>query len=150
MTRGFPLINAGEALWGSLATIIVVWTGLRIAFSGSFHPWELIRAFIGLWIPWVILHFYETPIPGVGFSFPFMVSAGGNWVGSFFLSDIVDVMENQLRRLIKMYLTNITAAWADTSMWSLVQSGGPAAFTLLGVAVAMPLLIAALLLIFCT
>ena len=51
-------------------SIIVVMNGLKIAFSGSIQPWELVRVVIGLWIPWVMLQFYMTTIPGMAFTFP--------------------------------------------------------------------------------
>ena len=31
---------AGMAMWRGLAAILVVWTGLRIAYTGDFRPWD--------------------------------------------------------------------------------------------------------------
>ena len=33
----------GLQLWGGLAAVMIAWTGLRIAFSGTFEPWALVR-----------------------------------------------------------------------------------------------------------
>ena len=61
--NGPTILNAGQQLWRGLALIIVVWTGIKIAMSGSFSIWTLVELVIGLWIPWVMLTFYSTPIP---------------------------------------------------------------------------------------
>ena len=79
-TNGPTIVTAGHTLWRGLAAIVVVWTGLKIAMSGTFAMWTLIELVIGLWIPWVMLMFYSTPIPGVGFTFPGMIAGGGAMV----------------------------------------------------------------------
>ena len=71
-----PLLDSGNALWTGLAVIVVVLTGLKIAFSGNLQPWELVRVVIGLWVPWVMLQFYDTPLPGLAWTFPGMIAAG--------------------------------------------------------------------------
>ena len=68
---GGALLSAGEDLWTGLAAIMVVWTGVKIAMSGNFQPWEVIRLIIGLWIPWVMLHFYSNPLPAPTGATPF-------------------------------------------------------------------------------
>ena len=83
--NGPTILTRGQhALWRGLAAIVVVWTGIKIAMSGTFSMWTIIELVIGLWIPWVMLVFYATPIPGVGFTFPGMIAGGGNWLHSFF------------------------------------------------------------------
>ena len=37
---------AGLDLWRGLAAILIVWTGLRIAFTGDFRPWDIVRVVI--------------------------------------------------------------------------------------------------------
>ena len=98
--NGPTVLNAGNTLWRGLAAIVVVWTGIKIAMSGTFSMWSIIQLVIGLWIPWVMLVFYATPIPGVGFTFPGMIAGGGNWLHSFFLSDIVPAVQIELSNLV--------------------------------------------------
>ena len=83
-TNGPVVLAAGNTLWRGLAAIVVVWTGVKIAMSGTFSMWAIIELVIGLWIPWVMLVFYATNIPGMTFTFPGMIAAGGNWLHSFF------------------------------------------------------------------
>ena len=111
-TNGPVILNAGNTLWRGLAAIVVVWTGVKIAMSGTFSMWTIIELVIGLWIPWVMLQFYATPIPGVGFTFPGMIAGGGNWLHSFFLADIVPAMQIELANLVHTQTTAVSDAWA--------------------------------------
>ena len=129
-TNGPTILNAGNALWRGLAVIVVVWTGIKIAMSGTFSMWALIELVIGLWIPWVMLLFYATPIPGVGFTFPGMIAGGGNWLHSFFLSDIVSAVQIELSNLVHTQTTALSDAWAGTSWFELTTALGDVLSTL--------------------
>ena len=122
--NGPTILNAGNALWRGLAAIVVVWTGIKIAMSGTFSMWALIELVIGLWIPWVMLLFYATPIPGVGFTFPGMIAGGGNWLMSFFLSDIVTAVQTELGKLVLTQTTALSDAWSGTSWFELYSAIG--------------------------
>ena len=65
--NGPTILAAGNTLWRGLAAIVVVWTGIKIAMSGTFSMWALIELVIGLWIPWVMLLFLlHTDPPASG------------------------------------------------------------------------------------
>ena len=68
---------AGLDLWRGLAAILVVWTGLRVAFTGDFRPWDVVRVVIALWFPWAMLTFYNAPLPGSTRSFTAAITDGG-------------------------------------------------------------------------
>ena len=114
-----------------LAAIVVVWTGVKIAMSGTFSMWTIIELVIGLWIPWVMLQFYATPIPGVGFTFPGIIAGGGNWLHSFFLADIVPAMQIELSNLVHTQTTAVSDAWAGTSWLELYTALGDVVGTLI-------------------
>ena len=81
ITAAAPQVHAtGMAMWRGLAAILVAWTGLRIAFTGDFRPWDVIRIVIALWFPWAMLSFYNTPLPGSTLSFTAAITEGGNWL----------------------------------------------------------------------
>ena len=111
-SNGPVVLAAGNTLWRGLAAIVVVWTGIKIAMSGTFSMWAIIELIIGLWIPWVMLLFYATNIPGMVFTFPGMIAAGGNWLHSFFLSDIVPAVKIELANLVTTQTTALSDAWA--------------------------------------
>ena len=99
--------------------------------SGTFSMWAIVQLVIGLWIPWVMLQFYATPIPGVGFTFPGMIAGGGNWLHSFFLSDIVPAMQIELSNLVQTQTTAVSDAWAGTSWLELYTALGDVVGTLI-------------------
>ena len=47
-TNGPVVLAAGNTLWRGLAAIVVVWTGIKIAMSGTFAMWAIIELVIGL------------------------------------------------------------------------------------------------------
>ena len=143
-----PLLASGLQLWTWLATIIVVWSGLKIAYSGTFEPWQLVRLVVALWIPWSMLRFYADPIPMTAHSFPMTIAEGGNSIAAYFVSDVVEEMQNTLTTLIDNYQARFTAAWSSMSVFGLLTAGGSALFTFLGSVTAGAFMILALILIF--
>ena len=143
-----PLLETGLRLWLALSLIVVVWTGLKIAYSGTFAPWDLVRLLFGLWVPWAMLRFYAEPLPGSAWSFPMAITAGGNWLGRTFQSDVVDVMFGSLTGLVDTYQARFSAAWSSMSVLTLLRTGSSALFTLVLGLVAAAFLILALVLIF--
>ena len=99
---------------------------LRVGLARVVAPRDL----IGLWIPWVMLLFYATPIPGVGFTFPGMIAGGGNWLMSFFLSDIVTAVQTELGNLVLTQTTALSDAWSGTSWFELYSAIGDVMSTL--------------------
>ena len=84
-----PLLAMGTNLWTGLASIVVVWTGARIAFAGaSFRPWDLITLAIGLTIPLGMLRFYAVDVPGMAMPFPQIIPAGADQIAQAFHADM--------------------------------------------------------------
>ena len=131
-TSGPILLTAGQDLWTGLAAIMVVWTGVKIAMSGSFQPWELIRLVIALWVPWAMLHFYDTPlpVPANAYTFPGMIVGGGNWLMEFFMADAGTAMRTELSNMVNTHMTRITDAWDGYNIWELITSSGRALISL--------------------
>ena len=143
-----PLLANGRQLWEWLAAIVVVWSGLKIAYSGTFEPWQLVRLVVALWIPWFMLRYYDTPIPLTAHSFPQTILAGANSITAHFSSNVVDLMQDKLTTLIDTYQARFTAAWSSMSVLRLLSAGSSALFTLLGSIAALAVMILALILIF--
>ena len=98
---GGEIFTMGNAMLGFLAVIVVVLTGLKTAFSGNIQPWELVRVVIGVWIPWVMLQFYTTNIPGMIHTFPGMIAAGGNWLHELLIGDSLYAVQTELTNLFR-------------------------------------------------
>ena len=103
---------AGLDLWRGLAAILIVWTGLRIAFTGDFRPWDIVRVVIALWFPWAMLTFYHEPLPGSTRSFTEAITDGGQWLqliliqntGEDFLVTFSQLSQNLFARAQSMEL----------------------------------------------
>ena len=119
-TAAQPIMDNGEALWRGLAAVVVVWKGLQIAYSGTFQPWDMIRTIIGLWIPWIMLQYYATPIPNVGMSFPQAIVAGGTWLQDFFLADLGAAWGTEINRLSESLNSSIAAQWQNMNVWKVL------------------------------
>ena len=113
----------GIQLWGGLAAVMIAWTGLKIAFSGTFEPWAIVRLVLGIAIPRTLLHYYTVAIPGVGLTFPAMVAGGGIWLQNLFLSDVVSAGYTEMTALVQAYAAHLSAAWSSGNLLSVVTAG---------------------------
>ena len=150
-SSGPILLNSGQQLWTGLAAIMVVWTGVKIAMSGTFQPWDIIRLVIGLWVPWAMLNFYVNPLPppADSYTFPGMIVEGGNWLMNLFIADVGTAMRTELSNMVNTHLTRITDAWDGYQILDLVTAGGAALATLVMGTVFMIFTMAMLVLLYC-
>ena len=119
-----PDVHAlGLQLWGGLAAVMVAWTGLKIAFSGTFEPWAIVKLVIGIAIPRTLLHYYIVPIPGVGLTFPAMVAGGGIWLQNLFISDVVSAGYTEMTALVQAYAAHLSGAWSSGNLLSIMTAG---------------------------
>lgn len=82
------VLGWGRNLARGIVVILFVWTGARIALSGTFQAWELIKFILTLSVPLGLLQFYDAPFAG-GFSFPELVTEQGDALTALFGADII-------------------------------------------------------------
>ena len=116
-------------MFGGLALIVIVLSGLKIAFGGGLQPWELMRVVIGIWIPWVMLQFYTVNLPGMVFTFPHMIVAGGNWLNDLLVDDSVASVQEELTKLFKELSDAQEAAVESGDLLDVLTSGFQATMT---------------------
>ena len=104
-------------------------SGLKIAFGGGLQPWEIVRVIIGIWIPWVMLQFYTNNIPGVGFTFPHMIAAGGNWLNTLLVDESIYSIQRELTKLYKELADAQDAAVESGSILAVLRTGFQAMMT---------------------
>ena len=126
---GTEVFALGNDMFGMLALIVVVLSGLKIAFGGGLQPWELVRIIIGIWIPWVMLQFYTNTIPGMIYTFPHMIAAGGNWLNDLLVDDSVNSVQRELTKLFKELADAQDAAVESGDIIDVLTSGFQAAMT---------------------
>ena len=78
------LVGIGLRIWGGLAVIITVWTGIQMMFGGGFAVGEVVSLVLLLGFPWAVLTFYNTAVgtPWGDMTFSHMVSGMGQVVGA--------------------------------------------------------------------
>ena len=145
---GAEIFTAGTTMLTGLALIVIVLNGVKIAFSGNIQPWELGRVIIGIWIPWVILQFYTTNIPGMTFTFPGMIAGGGNWLHSLLIDDSVSSMQTELGKLVESIGRNITTPPQKSDVWDLLTGSFQATLTAIAGIVMSILMVLMLLILF--
>ena len=146
---GTEIFTTGTTMLGFLALIVVVLNGVKIAFSGNIQPWELGRVIIGIWIPWVMLQFYTTNIPGMTTTFPGMIAGGGNWLHSLLIDNSVSSMQTELGNLVESIGANITTEPEDSAdVWSLLTGSFQATITAIAGIVMSILMVLLLLILF--
>ncbi len=80
--------STAMAIWKGLATVMIVWAGLKVAFSGEFDMWEILKLVLFLGAVHAMLTYYETPIPGSGGrSFPQLITEQGTWATDMFIGN---------------------------------------------------------------
>ena len=116
-----PLLDMGMTLWTGLSAIVVVWTGLRIAFAGaSFRPWEFVTLIMGLSIPLGMLRFYAIDVPGVGVPFPFIIPTGADMIADAFDADLSTEMQLAQANMNEAMSQNLaTALSGDFGLWEI-------------------------------
>ena len=60
------------------------------------------------------------------------VTAGANWLGASFRSDVVAVLQETLTGLVDTYQTRFATEWANLNLFALLRTGGSALFTFFG------------------
>ena len=111
------IMDMGLNLWFGLAVILVIWTALKVAFSGNFDMWTIVTLIMGLMIPYTMLKNYNTPIPGTSYTFPQIVVAQGAYVQGLFMSDASTVIPTALHGAAERIKANTDAAWQEANIW---------------------------------
>ena len=138
---GGDILTLGNAMFAGLALIVVVLAGVKIAFSGNLHPWDVVKLVIGLWIPWVMLQFYTANIPGMGSTFPGMIAGGGNFLHRLLIGDTVGSMQIELTEMVKAIAANIQAQAAAGNIMGVITGGAHAFITAVAGTVTLALMI---------
>ena len=129
----------GTGMFAGLALIVIVIAGVKIAFSGNIQPWEVVRLVIGIWIPWVMMQFYTTTIPGMSQTFPGMIAEGGNFLHEMLLGDIISSMQTELGDMVRAIAANMQTQAAQGNVIGILTGGVHAFITAVAGSIIMAL-----------
>jgi len=107
-----------------IAVILIVWTGLRVAFSGTFQAWELIRFIFLVGLPLFMIDFYDTSIPGLGLTFPEVITEQGDAIRNLFGADVIARGMQAVMALAQDHMQIVGAEADSFSIWRAIRTGG--------------------------
>ena len=145
---GADILALGTGMFTGLALIVIVIAGVKIAFSGNIQPWEVVRLVIGIWIPWVMMQFYTTTIPGMSQTFPGMIAEGGNFLHELLLGDIISSMQTELGDMVRAIAANMQTQAAQGNVIGILSGGVHAFITAVAGSIIMAFLILMLIVLF--
>ena len=145
---GGEVMALGTGMFTGLALIVIVIAGVKIAFSGNIQPWEAVRLVIGIWIPWVMMQFYTTTIPGMSQTFPGMIAEGGNFLHEMLLGDIISSMQTELGDMVRAIAANMQTQAAQGNVIGILTGGVHAFITAVAGSIIMALLVLMLIVLF--
>ena len=147
-SAGGEVMALGTGMFAGLALIVIVIAGVKIAFSGNIQPWEVVRLVIGIWIPWVMMQFYTTTIPGMSQTFPGMIAEGGNFLHQMLLGDIISSMQTELGDMVRAIAANMQTQAAQGNVIGILTGGVHAFITAVAGSIIMALLVLMLIVLF--
>ena len=148
--NGAPAMQtAGLAIWTGMATVMIVWTGLKTAFSGDYDMWEIVKLVIGLGVPRTMLAFYDTPLPGTTMSFPMLITEQGTWATNVFIGDAWKDAADTLTGAYNHVFTQLTNSIRSFGYTDVFTKGISFLVASLMGGVFMALMLILLLLMFC-
>ena len=118
------LLGWGNQMAQGIAVILIVWTGLRIAFSGTFQAWELIRFIFLIGLPLFMLNFYATAIPGIGLSFPELITEQGDEIRDLFGADAIARGMQAVMALAHDHMQIVGEQADSISIFNAIRTGG--------------------------
>ncbi len=119
-----PLLGAGEQMWEGLAAVVIVWTGVRIAFSGGgFSGWDFVRLVTAIMVPRAILFYYDTPMPVGGLTLPEAIVGMGSWVADMVTRDSYSSTWRWLGTFVTRAFTEAIASASDWGIFWIFNLG---------------------------
>ena len=147
-SAGGEVMTLGTGMFAGLALIVIVIAGVKIAFSGNIQPWEVVRLVIGIWIPWVMMQFYTTTIPGMSQTFPGMIAEGGNFLHRMLLGDIISSMQSELGGMVRDIAANMQTQSDQGNVIGIMTGGIHVFITAVAGSIIMALLVLMLIVLF--
>jgi hypothetical protein len=118
------ILRWGQNIARNIALILVIWTGARVALSGTFQPWELIKFILTLTIPLALVEGYDTPIPGIGFTFPDLIIEQGDAIMRLFGADILAQGIATVMELAEDHMRLVGQQAGSINIWTAIRTGG--------------------------
>ena len=102
------MLAAGMDLWRGLALIVIVWTGTQMALSGGgLNMASVVKMIVSLSIPLGMLQFYTSPLPGLTYTVPDVITGMGNWLHGVIVAGSGEEMLTELHNMFRGMYDNL-------------------------------------------
>jgi type IV secretory pathway VirB6-like protein len=117
--HGGQFAYIGQSEYIGLATIMVVWFGIKSAFGasevvGGFHFGKFADLLLMIAFGYAMVNYYNAPIPGLGMSFPQLITNESkyltNLIGQTALQNAETTLNTYWSRVPAPGITNLTAS----------------------------------------
>ena len=118
--HGGQFAYIGQSMYTGLATIMVVWFGIKSALGagevvGGFHFGKFAELLLMIAFGYAMVNYYNSPIPGFGMSFPQLVTNESryltNLIGHTALQNSEATINTYWGRIPAPGITNLTASF---------------------------------------
>jgi hypothetical protein len=118
--HGGQFAAIGQTMYTGLATIMIVWFGIKSAFGateviGGFHFGRFAELLLLIAFGYAMVNYYTSPIPGLGMSFPQLVTNESkyltNLIGQTALQNAEATITTYSRHIPPPSIANITASF---------------------------------------
>lgn len=120
LQSGGQFASIGQAMFTGLATIMIVWFGVKSALTagevvGGFHFGKFAEFLLLIAFGYAMINYYNTPIPGFGASFPQLVTNQSRYlttlIGDTALQKAQTAITNYSQTIPSPSLANISASY---------------------------------------
>ncbi len=117
--HGGQFAYIGQSMYTGLATIMIVWFGIKSAFGasevvGGFHFGRFADLLLMIAFGYAMVNYYTTPIPGFGMSFPQLVTNESRYltslIGSTALQNATTTISSYRSHIPAPGITDFTAS----------------------------------------
>lgn len=117
--HGGQFASIGQSMYIGLATIMIVWFGLKSAFGaseviGGFHFGRFAELLLLIAFGYAMVNYYNSPIPGFGRSFPQLVTDESayltNLIGTTALQNAEATITNYSKKIPEPGITDVVGA----------------------------------------
>lgn len=118
--HGGQFAYIGQNMYTGLATIMIVWFGIKSAFGasevvGGFHFGRFADLLLMIAFGYAMVNYYTSPIPGFGMSFPQLITKESryltNLIGSTALQNAESTINTYWGHIPAPGITNLTASF---------------------------------------
>ena len=110
-------LQFGHTLFVAVATILIVWHGIRIMLSGESlgdHLFGFAKLLLYISFGYALIAFYEAPLPGIGVSFSNLITDQAH--------EFANILDARSLELVFDHLDELWQRFVQPDAWSILAN----------------------------